>query len=56
MTFDKAAIILLCVSNLLSLWVNRHLSELVDEACELIKAMHGVNCQLVKLIGRNNNA
>lgn len=56
MNFDKAAIILLCICNLLSLWMNRHLSELVDEACELIKAMHEVNCQLVRLRTEKDNA
>lgn len=56
MNFDKAAIILLCISNLFAIWVNRHLSDLVKEACELVNAMHEVNCQLVRLLTRDENA
>lgn len=55
MNFDKAIILVLLFTNLVLLHTNRELSNLVDEACELIRKINDLNLKLLKLTGRSDN-
>lgn len=53
MTFEKAAIILLSISNLLALYVNNELFKLTTELKELFDQLYAINKKLIAWIERD---